>query len=72
MPLRVALAVGEGQDLERIAVRILEVEGLDPAGVRVPVGQALGSGRGEGDVVPAEPVEGPVHVGDDERDVLEP
>ena len=46
VPLRVALAWRELQDLEVIAVRVAEVEGLDAAGVRVPVRQALRAARG--------------------------
>jgi hypothetical protein len=62
----------ELQDLQIVGVRIPEVEGLDPARVRVPVRQRLGSGRGVLHVVPAQkPVRG-VHVADDHRDVLEP
>jgi hypothetical protein len=37
-PLRVSLPLREPDQLESVAVRVLEVEGLDAAGVRVPSG----------------------------------
>jgi hypothetical protein len=45
VPLRVAFSFRELENLEVVAVRILEVEGLDPAGVRVPVRGGLRFGR---------------------------
>ena len=72
MPVRIALARREPEDLEEVAVRVLEVEGADAAGVRVPVRQPLRRGRGVLDPVLAEPRIGPVHVAHDDRHVLEP
>src|SRR5258705_3175304 len=45
-PLRIALAGREPQDLERVAVRVLEVKRADPARAYVPVGEALRRRRG--------------------------
>jgi hypothetical protein len=38
LPARVALAGGKEDDLERVVIGVLEVEGFDAAGVRIPVG----------------------------------
>ncbi len=43
-----------------------------PAALRVPRGQGLRLGRGVSDVVLPQQGIGPVHVRDDDRDVLEP
>jgi hypothetical protein len=65
------LALGELQDLQEVAVRVAEVEGLDAAGVGVPVGERLRAARGVPDAVLPQPGVGPVHVARDDGDVLE-
>ncbi len=62
---------GKARILEGVPVGILEVEGRDPAGVPVPVGQALGPARGVADAILPQPGIGAVHVGHDDGDVLE-
>src|SRR5437762_1668787 len=71
LPLGVALPGRELQDLQHMAVRVLEVEGADAAGLGVPVGQALRLGRDVlGAMLSQAPVR-PVDVAHDDRDVLE-
>ncbi len=72
LPARVALAGGKLDQLEEVAVRIPEVEGLDPSGGGIPVRQALGARGGVFDAVLAQPGVGPLHVRDRDGDVLEP
>ena len=63
---------GKCRDLEEVPIGIAEVEGADPAGVRVPVGQPLRAGRRVLDaVLAAARAYAFVHVADDDRDVLE-
>src|SRR5947208_11990352 len=45
MPLRIALAFRKLQDLEVMPIGVAKVEGLDAAGVFVPVGQPLRTSR---------------------------
>jgi len=52
-------------------VGVLEVEGLDPSGVRVPVRQPLRPARRVPHAMLAQPRVGPVHVRHDDGDVLE-
>ena len=72
LPLRVAFAGGELQDLERMTVGVLEVERLDSARRDVPIREPLRLGRCVLDLVLSEARIGGIHVGDDDRDVLEP
>src|SRR5262249_62080760 len=71
MPARIALPFRELEDLQGMAVRIPEVEGLDSSRVLVPVRQPLRAGGGVLDLVLAKPAGGCVRVPDDDRDVLE-
>src|SRR5690348_3939094 len=71
MPLGVAFAVREMQHFERMAVGIAKIESFNAAGVLVPVGEPLRSGRCMFDLVLAQPSIGAVHVTYDDRDVLE-
>src|SRR5262249_31336863 len=69
---RIALARRKAQDFEEVAVGIAEVERLDAARAGIPIGQTLGLGRGVGDTVCAQMRIRPIHVADDDDDVLEP
>src|SRR5207249_2871778 len=55
-----------------VTVWVFEVEGLDAAGVGVPVRQTLGTGGSVLDLVLAQPLIGTVHVTNDNRDMLKP
>src|SRR5207247_10918058 len=71
-PLGVPLVGRELEDLEGMAVGILEIEGADPPGVRVAVGQALRRRRDVLDPVGAHVAGGPVHVDEDDDAVPGP
>lgn len=66
------LSGGELDQLQRVAIRILEVERADAARGGVPVGQALRRRRDLGDAMPAQPEERLIDVVHDDRQVLEP
>jgi hypothetical protein len=70
LPLGVALSGGKLEDFEMVSVGITEIEGLDAAGVGIPIGQALRPGRGVLHLVLAQDLVGAVHAGDDDRHVL--
>src|SRR5207244_3496565 len=72
LPLRVTLAGRKLEDFERMVVRIPEIEGADPAGVGVPVREALRRWRHPPHAVRLEHGVGAVHVAYDDRHVLEP
>jgi len=72
LPLLIAFAFRELQDLEPMLVRIAEVERLDAAGVLVPVGQTLWSGRSVFDFVLSQQCVSFVHVAGNDCNVLEP
>src|SRR5262249_10808984 len=72
MPARVALAGREVEDFQVMAVRIAEVKRLDATRIGVPVRQPLWSSGSVPDFVPAQVLIRPVHVIDDNGDVLEP
>src|SRR5206468_4706304 len=72
VPLQIPLAPREPQDLERVAVRILEVERADPARIRVPVWQALRRWRSVLDAMLVKRRICAIHVAHDDRDVLKP
>ena len=55
VPPRLPFARRERDDFEKVAVGIAEVEGADAAGVRVPVGKPLRSGRCVLDAVLSQP-----------------
>jgi hypothetical protein len=71
LPARLTLACRIRDHLERVAVGVLEVEGRDAAGVRVPVREALRPRGGVADPMLPEACVGLLHVGDDDGDVLE-
>ena len=66
-----SLAGRERDDLEKVAIRIAEVEGTDPTGVRVPVRKALRSGGRVLDAVILQHGVCLVDVAHDNGDVLE-
>src|SRR2546425_11528068 len=72
VPLRLAFPLRKLQNLQRVTVWVFEVEGLDAAGVGVPVRQALGTGGSVLDLVLAQPLIGAVHVTNDNRNMLKP
>src|SRR5262245_16522591 len=72
VPSLISLAYGKPQDLERMAVRVLEVERADPARIQVPIREALRRRRGVLDAMLSEPRVGTIHVAHDDRDVLKP
>src|SRR5512146_1160036 len=72
MPFGKPLGRREREDLERVAIRILEVERLDAARTGIPIGQPLWSGGRVLHPVRTQPRVCLVHVAHDDRDVLEP
>src|SRR5437016_1923737 len=72
MPLGIALAGGEGQNFQRMAVRVAKIKCADAAGVLVPIGQSLRAWRSVLYFVPAQPSVRAVHIPDDQRYVLKP
>ena len=72
LPARVALAGRELEDLEVMAVGILEVKGLDAAGVRVSGRQGLRPLEAWGDIVLAQAAIDGVHPAGDQRHMLKP
>ncbi len=67
-----ALAGRELQYLQRIAFRVMKIKGTDPSGIGIPVGQALRAARHRFDLKLPQPCVGPIHIADDDGDVLEP
>src|SRR4051794_16589279 len=72
MPLLASFVRREREHLERVPVRVAEIECLDTAGVLVPVGKALRTGRRVLYFVLAKPSVCAVHIADNQRHVLEP
>jgi hypothetical protein len=72
MPFGIAFVRRKLENLQIMAVRISEIEGADAGRILVPFGKALGSGGGVLDLVLTETLVGPVHVANDNGDVLEP
>ena len=71
LPAGIALTSGKLQDFEDVSIGILEVEGSDPSGIRVPVRQPLRRGRGVLHLGGAQAGIGRVHVAHDDGGVLE-
>src|SRR5262249_20032626 len=72
MPLRITFADREPQNLERVLVRIFEVEGFDSSRILVPLGQRLRTIGCVFYLVLSEPLICFVHVRHNERNVLKP
>src|SRR3954447_11080426 len=72
VPLRIALARREPQDLQRMPVRIAKIERADAARVEVPDRQKLRPRRRMLHLVLPEPLVTAIHVADNDRDVLKP
>src|SRR5215510_6039342 len=72
LPLRVTFVKRKIDELEIVAVRILEVKSLDAGRGLVPVGNPLPASGGLPYVVRAELLVGLIHVAHDNRNVLEP
>src|SRR6516164_6895903 len=72
MPARIALIGWELDEFQRVAVRIMKVEGLYSRGVLVPLGQHLGSGGDLPNLVLLQAVARGNHVRDNDRDMLKP
>src|SRR5262249_45355252 len=72
MPLRITFADPEPQNLERVLVRIFEVEGFDSSRILVPLGQRLRTIGCVFYLVLSEPLICFVHVRHNERNVLKP
>src|SRR5215831_5691904 len=72
MPLRVALVWREPEDLQRVTVRIAEIECADSPGILVPSGKQLRPRRRILNLAFTKPVVGAVHVADDDGNMLEP
>ena len=71
LPFRIALALRELQNLQRMTIRVTEVEGLDPSGIRIPVRQPLRIRRNLLHLVLAKYGVRLIHVADDDSHVLE-
>src|SRR5271165_1222057 len=72
VPLGRSLVLGKFQNLHGMLVGILEIERLDARGVFIPIGQSLWSGRSVLDAIFTQHPIGPVHVADDDGNVLKP
>src|SRR6185369_4483947 len=72
LPLLIALALGELQNLEPVFVWIAKVECLDAAGVLVPIGQTLWTTRRMFDFVLTQQRVSLVHVARNDGDMLKP
>src|SRR5262249_48438955 len=71
-PFRRPFAWRKPQDLQHVPIRVLEVEGTNPAGLWVPIRQPLWARRNVDDAGALQPRIRTVHVADDDRDMLEP
>src|SRR4029434_570522 len=72
LPLRVPFTRWKVDELQVVAVRILEVESLDAGRRLIPVGNPLRPGGSVRYFMHAQLLVGLVHVADDNGDVLEP
>src|SRR5262249_48013272 len=72
LPLRVALAFRELQNLQGVSVGVFEIKSFDPACILVPIWQPLRPGRSVLDFMLAQPLIGALHIARDDGDVLEP
>src|SRR5690348_2515938 len=72
LPFRVAFPSRKVKDFKRVSVGIFEIKRFDAAGVLVPIGQTLRTGRSMFHVVLPQNRIGAVHVAHDDGEVLEP